>query len=569
MIAPRSDAAAAAERARRREIASTAPVAVHPALVWVIAAAFVAAGLAVIQANTFLNDEGVLTWIFAGLTSEAPLDMLFFLKARPAISLLYAPVAALGLSPFLWVHLLVAAVAVPLTASLARRFDHHRPLLPAALLALSPLYFAAAAAGVQNTDGTVGLLLVAWLMSRNFPLTAGLFLGAVVLGRIEIAFFAVVLAAYAALTPGRRRLLLGAVAIPGLYFLAGTVYHGDLLWPLHYPSSVFSNPAIGAAERAGYGGSLRDLVSTALGLTPVVGALAWISLRGRGALENVLILAAIAFVLVIRVLPFTQLIYVDASPRYVLPALPFLCLGVGRVLESWGAKGRRAWAAPAMLLAVVALVSLGLEARTIVLLFAAAGICVLAAAVASRSRLRAAMIVLAGAAAGFLPLLPGTRLLLGERAQQLEQIRQWIAAAHVPRHTAVVTDRHLLGIWLAEYAPELGVEVRHLVTADMLYELKALTNPATHQLDAVFATSKFFYAPWILPEQVASLSGDTLFVMRNDGSGHNPVLSEPPFDRVRWRDQGAWIAGRLGRSPAATGDHPAGVHPGTTRPPAR
>src|SRR5262245_22003762 len=180
-------------------------LATHPAIPWVLAALMTAAGGSAIHASLFLNNEGVLTWIFAGLMGESMRDMLFFMKVRPPISLFYAPVATAGLVPFLWTHLIVAALAVPLTASLARHFGLRRPNLAAALVAVSPLFFAGAAAGVQNTDATVGLLVVAWLLVRGRPLAAGLLLGVVILGRIETALFAAGLAAYALWTPGARR----------------------------------------------------------------------------------------------------------------------------------------------------------------------------------------------------------------------------------------------------------------------------------------------------------------------------------------------------------------------------
>src|SRR5262245_46096511 len=165
-------------------------------------------------------------------------DSPFFMKVRPPISLFYAPVATAGLVPFLWTHLIVAALAVPLTASLARHFGLRRPNLAAALVAVSPLFFAGAAAGVQNTDATVGLLVVAWLLGRGRPLAAGLLLGVVILGRIETALFAAGLAAYALWTPGARRLLLGVPVVPVLFVALGAIYHGTLLWPLLYPSSA-------------------------------------------------------------------------------------------------------------------------------------------------------------------------------------------------------------------------------------------------------------------------------------------------------------------------------------------
>ena len=61
-------------------------LATHPAIPWLLAAVMTAAGGIAIHASLFLNNEGVLTWIFAGLMGESTRDMLFFMKIRPPIS---------------------------------------------------------------------------------------------------------------------------------------------------------------------------------------------------------------------------------------------------------------------------------------------------------------------------------------------------------------------------------------------------------------------------------------------------------------------------------------------------
>ncbi|HSP99700.1 MAG TPA: hypothetical protein VL049_20960, partial [Candidatus Dormibacteraeota bacterium] len=201
----------------------------HRAVPWVLAGLFAVGGLLAVRANTFLNNEGILAWIFAGEVSEWPLDGLFFLKLRPPLSFFYAPAAVLGLRPFLCLHTLLAAGAIPLTAGLARRFGHRSPNLPALLVALSPLYVGAAPSGVQNSDALLALLAVSWLLARERPTAAGLLLALMVLSRIEVAFFGVALAAYALVTPGARRFVIAAAALGAVYVLAGAVYHRDLL----------------------------------------------------------------------------------------------------------------------------------------------------------------------------------------------------------------------------------------------------------------------------------------------------------------------------------------------------
>ena len=520
----------------------------HPWVPWIVAAAFVVAELAAIHAEIFLNSEGILTWIFAGLTRESTVDMLFFQKARPPISLLYAPVAALGLRPFFWAHALFAALAIPLSAGLARRFNHKYPNLPAALVAFSPLYFAGGASGVQNTDGTVGLLAAAWLMARKEPMAAGLVLGVVILGRVEISFFALALVAFAVLTPGYRRLPFGMLIFPAVYTLCGALYHGDVLWVLHYPQTIFR--FFEAARCDDCSGTLNDLVTTVIGLMPAAGVLVWPWFRGRWSLENTLGIAAIAFVFMMRFLPFTQRINADVSPRYVLPALPFLCVAASRAVAEWGGSWRESSVRGVLLIGVASLVLPWLASPVQAVVCTAIVACLIPAALAFVSK-RAAAVTLAAATAGMMmlavtaaevfPLLSSSRLVLGDQAKQLDDCVRWIAAAHAP---VVVTDEALLATWLAEQAPTLQVDVRFLVPPDMLKEVRTLTNPATHQFQTIFGTSRFAYAHWIFVDQITSLPGDVLFVMRNDPAR---AWTRPPMDRVEWLVKGDWLGGRLMR----------------------
>jgi hypothetical protein len=519
-----------------------APGGLAPA--WWIAAGVVVAGLAAIRAGFFLDDEGILSWIFAGVMSEAPLDVLFFLKARPPISALYAPVAALGLTPFLCVHVVVAASAIPLTASLARRFGHRHPTLPAALVASSPLFFASAASGVQNSDAMVGVAFVAWLVTRDRCLAAGVVAALLLVARVETAIFVAAIGAFAVLKLGDRRFLLGALATLLVFLVLGATYHGDLSWPLRYPSSVRSNEAIDAAHRAAYGGTVGDLAVAILCLTPVAVVALWTPARARPAFEAVLILAAFVFVAAIRLLPFTNLVYVDASPRYLLPALPFLCLAIGNAVEH---RGGLSWAdaprlAAGMLLAAAAASTLDwFPAIVVAIGIAGCLAATVAAATAKRVSIATLLVVAALAAPA---LVPRTRMFLGHEARLLDELVRWIEDAGVPAGATVVTDYPLLNVWRERHAPQLDVDVRFLAAPDMVYEVTTLTNPATRQRERLFGTKRFAYAPWIMVEDVRALPGDVYFVLRRRDSRRQD-LDDPPFDQVEWLVEKDWRAGRL------------------------
>src|SRR6185295_6392726 len=85
-----------------------------------LAVLFAAAGIWLIVRRTVVNDEGLVTEVFARWTALAPLPMLFFQKARPITSLLYAIPSVAGPDVMLYAHVLVAALAGPMIAATAR-----------------------------------------------------------------------------------------------------------------------------------------------------------------------------------------------------------------------------------------------------------------------------------------------------------------------------------------------------------------------------------------------------------------------------------------------------------------
>ena len=106
-----------------------------PGWSWVLAALYVLLGAVALSDDRFLHDEGLLTHTFALLVGRDPWPAIFLQKIRPPISVLYAPVAGAGVGAFLWTHLLVSALAVPLVAAVARRLGHAAPNVAAAIVA--------------------------------------------------------------------------------------------------------------------------------------------------------------------------------------------------------------------------------------------------------------------------------------------------------------------------------------------------------------------------------------------------------------------------------------------------
>src|SRR5690606_4796376 len=199
--------------------------------------AYVALAGAAVLDDRVLHDEGLLTHLLASLVGREPAAAIFLQKARPPLALLYAPLGGASFGVFAWVHVLFAALAVPLVASTAARVGHDRPELAAAVVALSPMHVAAGAAGLMNADAVVGVALVLWLWSRERLLGAGAVMGALVWVRAELAVLALVLAGWAVL---RRRplALVGLAAFPLVYGAAGALYHGDPFWMLWFPPAL-------------------------------------------------------------------------------------------------------------------------------------------------------------------------------------------------------------------------------------------------------------------------------------------------------------------------------------------
>lgn len=171
-----------------------------PAAAWALALVALAFGLWSGLGDRYLHDEGLLTWHFAQVTLEAPAAALFWQKSRPLLAALYGPFAGLGKPVFTVIHVVIAALALPLLAGVARAIGQRSPNLPALLVASSALWLACGPAGVSNSDALTGLCLALYLwLARGRPLAAGLLLGALLFARSEVAVFAGGIGLYALL----------------------------------------------------------------------------------------------------------------------------------------------------------------------------------------------------------------------------------------------------------------------------------------------------------------------------------------------------------------------------------
>lgn len=494
------------------------------AAVVLLTLAYVAlAGLAVHDAR-FLHDEGLLTHIFASLVGREPAAAIFLQKARPPLALLYAPVAGAGLQAFLWAHVLIAALAIPLVAATARRLGHARPELAAAVVALSPMHVAAGAAGLMNADAVVGVALVAFLWSSGRWLAAGVVMGALVWVRSELALLALVLAGAGLLQrPRQYRAIVGLAAFPIVYGLAGAIYHADLLWMLHWPPALAAPMEDNPFWQTQHGhASLPAVVAAVLAITPAIALCGTWRPSTASAVERAGLAFAVAFVAALVLLPRWRVFNFDLSPRYLLPVLPWLALSVGRVAMDMGREPgslgglRRGVGLAAFAGLAFAVERLGGHAAA--LAAGALTAAVMALGGAGLARLAHALLgVLLGI--GVLAYGEGARIARKQHSPALDDVAASLREHPEWNGNPLYTNEPLLAAFLEQADADQRFDVRYLVQADQLHELTALANPANGQRQALLAALREgFYGTPVLPDELdpETVPADAVFVLRDD-----------------------------------------------------
>jgi hypothetical protein len=353
-------------------------------------------------------------------------------------------------------------------------------------------------------------------------------MGALVWVRSELAVLALVLAGAALLQrPRAVRALVGLCAFPLVYGVAGAVYHGDLLWMLHWPPALAApmedNPFWQAQHAEA---SLPAVVAALLAITPAVALLGTWRASPASAVERAGLVFSIAFVAALVLLPRWRVFNFDLSPRYLLPVLPWLALAVSRVTMQLGrdeqALGglRRGLGLGAFAVLAFAVDRLGGGASAL----AAGAIAAAAMALGGAGMPRLAHALL-GALLGLGALAygDGARIARRQHSPGLED-----TLAHLREHPEwdgrrVYTNEPLLAAFLersartADGMPRL--DVRYLVQADQLHELTALANPHNGQRQALLdALRQGFYGTPVLPDELSpeTVPADSIFVLRDD-----------------------------------------------------
>ncbi|MBK8234178.1 MAG: hypothetical protein IPK74_01355 [Deltaproteobacteria bacterium] len=492
----------------------------HPwAPVVAITVAFVVLAVIEVARGRFVHDEGLLTYHFAKLAWLEPRAALFLQKSRPPISLLYAPAAALGWHAFAVLHVLVAAAALPCIAAIAARLGHGRPAIATLVLAASPLFAAAAVAGVSNSDGVALACVATWLLvcTRRGAL-AGALLAALPWVRAELAPLSALLLVASGTRHGGRAWL-GAIAFVVVYALLGALEHRDVLWLVHYPPAL-TEPMADNPYWAHHDGRVdaASIGATLLALTP-----AWMLAiplrRGRIAREQWLWWSFAAFELgVLLALPRWRVFNFDLSPRYLLGVLPALALALSSNLQAWPEPPRVATRVVETL-ALAGALALGWAAAMAGqplggLVATAVAATALATARAGFVRVGIAIVTLL-VIVGPLGFADGARL---RRDHESPEIAELLARLR--------EDPRLAGRPLYTNAPLLSAtlagrhgEVHYIVQADQLHELVALTNPDNGQRQRLLAAiARDFYGTPVFPDALAPelLPSDAVLLLVDD-----------------------------------------------------
>ena len=475
-----------------------------------ITVAYLLIGLLLAWNQTTLNDEGLLTHYWASWVRQDFLDVLFFQKLKPVLSILYALPSALGTRGTLMAHVLVSATAIPMMAAVSQALGQRFPPLVALIVATSPLFFFGGSAGFSNNDGIVGIALVLYLLCcRRAPLAAGLVAGMLPWVRAELGSFGLVLGGLALLVPAERRLLPGLALFPTLYWIGGAAYHEDALWLIHFPPSAPTdrdNP-IWATQLIG----LRYLLEPAIAVTPVAALSVLVRWRRLLAIERALLVFATVTILTIHVFPMFRIGNFGAAPRYLLHLLPALALLIGRALDSWSdepdiSPARWWWLAAASLWIVTR------QLDTTAVLFLLAGHLALLLALrrrAGRAALAATILLLFAG-----PLLPLRTDSL--RPSYLDAMLAWLEGRPASGHQRVYTNAHLLAPFLERRLPDL--EVYDLATSEMAAELTVLSNPDNGQRERILSLCRRdLYGRTLLPPiRPDDLSSGALLAFRKD-----------------------------------------------------
>lgn len=460
-----------------------------PWVTWALTAAFAALAVNAALGDRYLHDEGLLTYYFARWNLVGGPAALFFLKLKPALALLNLPGAALGLDAFLGWHALYTAMSVALAADVARRAELGDPWLAAWVVASSPLFFACAASGVSNADGVfvaLAALRVALHGRPGWPL--GLALAVIPLVRFELGMLSALLGAWALTRRPSRSFWLGLAAPVTVYVLLGSLYHRDLLWPLHfapaYADARDKNPVVmEGIDRL----RLGDILAAVAAVTPGAALTLVSTPRRRGAFAWLLFAFGAAYTLFVSITPYSRAVFGFAPRYFVVAVVPMALLAPTAVASLAGASGRAARLTVTALL-LLAWVAFGARSDFAAASCAAAACVAALAAAAMPETARLALAAWLAAGLGWALARPwdATQLARVGVATDPAPVAAWLRGhPEAWRGQRVYTNLQLLGPYLRGSREIAGLDLRYIAQQDTWLEIESWTNPRVGQTEAV------------------------------------------------------------------------------------
>lgn len=506
----------------------------------ILTIAYVAVGLLFVRTGYTMHDEGLLTHYWASWARQDFVPVFFYQKVKPVLAAIYAPFTAAGIQATMAAHVVVASMAIPMIAATARALGHRLPNLPAIILGFSPIFLFGGSAGLSNIDGLVGVIAVFYLLAvRDRPLVAGIVTGLLPWVRFELGIFFIVVGLYGIYSKRDRSLLAGLVVFPLVYGLSGALYHGDLLWMLHFPPSAPYDPdnPMWRAEKIG----LEYFLGPALALCPAAAVVLALHVRRLKAVEHLVLAYGVAATVTVQLLPIFKIGNFGAAPRYSVHILPALALLLSRAVEPWWDGERPRHSRLAVIFIAAAWMATRESQPAVVAGFLAAYAAVLAAAW-FRPGVPAVLLVAALAAAA--PLLP-VRFEVGRAitASYLDPMVEWLESHPEEARKPIFTNSQLLGPFL-EGRGWSGGAVNFMTGVDMTKEGELL-NHANGQYERVgrLARSDLYGRGVMAPFTPADVPEQALFALRVDRrlplvlpdsvwGEHLDLLAESPEYRV-------------------------------------
>jgi hypothetical protein len=522
---------------------------------------YVLIGLRALATDRYLDDEGILTYLYAEFLRRDFTATIFWFKSHPALALLNLPGAALGLNGFFVLHVLIGAAGIVLIAIAARRAGIREVGIAPLVMATSPLYVQGGASGVGNVDGVAMAsgALALWLTAAP-GLTAGLVTGALPFVRFELGLLTMALAAGAATRGSRWRFLAGVAAVPFAYFAAGALYHGSPWWFVTFPPAwAYADPAVHTVAAASVSGISVGALMRSLGLTLPALPLLLVprtSHGGRPVVDMVLEAYVVTFIAAITLLPLAHIAF-GFSDRYYLTALPAVALLAARAVDAIAAAngGGSHRTARAVVAAICAVGAAGARAWGLVVMSSVAAVATTGARMAGGPRVAATaalMLVVLG-----LTLPPGY-----QGHAELRTITAWLRAHRSELGAATVyTNFKLLSAFASRSGDTPGFDIAGLIQPDMRLELLEWSNPANGQQERIWGlVHDVFYGRGADPRDIVEgrAPAGSLLVL-DTGDIRTEEMFPPSFLRAHTRtlsaSPGVLIAMLL---PRATADSPQG-----------